>query len=356
MAKQNAITSPQRRSKRDRNQLPSAWESSLQDKLERAEGGTKKILSILTKASKTEIEQMNTTEWSPLVAPLFRLGGKTTRKKGNTPQSEQELIQLINACHEKGVLVNSGAWFGYHYHRPLVLAAYYGFPNAVRRMLELGALPDNADGEGRTAWHAALQNPVPLASECTFRECDKITADVLLDMGVVTTSVNVWKERNDGESKGSTCYINGDNISGSPMYSAVRRKNVELLKYLVEKGSVLSDCDCIMLTIEKKIKSRLLPMVVRLQEGSNGASASGNINNQHSWSTETDWSFPPSWKKGVHRTRLYCGLPADIFDEHVIPFLTRDWFYSDGISLPPKMGASMGGRNMFSRDANWADR
>ena len=63
-------------------------------------------------------------------------------------------------------------------------------------MIELGALPDLGDGEGRNVWFASLQ--CPLASVTTLRKCDEQTAKILLDKNVVTTSLNVWKDQYKG--------------------------------------------------------------------------------------------------------------------------------------------------------------
>ena len=141
--------SPIRRSKRKRSTHHQHQSSALQIQLENAyesPNGISKILHIIQSvASNDDIVELNRNNWTPLVGAIFRLAKNTTRN-GNSNESVEQLLQLIRVCHERGILVNSGAWFGEHYHRPLIVAAYYGYHSAVRLLIEMGALPDLGDG------------------------------------------------------------------------------------------------------------------------------------------------------------------------------------------------------------------
>ena len=387
--------------------------SSLQIQLENATespGGTKKILHIVqTTASDHEIQVLNQSQWTPLVGAIFRFGKNTTNKNGNSLKSEQELIHLIVKCHERGLSINSGGWFGEHYHRPLVLAAYFGYHSAVRTMLlECGALVDLADGEGRTAWFASFENPVYSGgkSKRCFRDCDRRTAEVLWEMGV-TCDLAVWKKQKqqyqqqqqqrvgdadesspNNNNIGTLCYMNGDSCNGSVMLRALINKNVEVVKFLCQRGGIVTDRDFLELHRRGQMKlkdgsvlsyavTHLVPMVkLLLAGGFNGvdhAAASGgdkddcNKNkksgntmstteiNGNSWHQSLDWSFPPTWKLGVIFCRN-CGLPAEIFKHHVEPFFRRDWFYTNEQlegPIPARLGASMGELVGSSQHLQW---
>ena len=75
------------------------------------------------------------------------------------------------------------------------------------------------------------------------------------------------------------------------------------------------------------------------------------IQNVKSWSQEIDWSFPPTWKVCVALCQN-CGLSPEIFRSYVVPYLDRDWFYTDK-SLPPLLGPSLGERVGACRGLEW---
>ncbi|KAL7541786.1 hypothetical protein ACHAWF_007014 [Thalassiosira exigua] len=342
---------PVRRSKRKISQPARSEEpSDLQTRLERAiesPGGVEKVLRLVEGASDEDVGELNASRWTPLVGVAFRLGKNTTRK-GNSPESEERLIGLIRACHDRGISVNSSARFGAHQHRPLIIAAYYGFGDAVRLLLELGALPGLKDGEGRNVLFAALQNPVQSGGSHKLRECDRRTAQVLVDSGAVTNDLRVWNR----SAECSTCYINGHSAIGSVMSRALLNKNVDVVKFLVGAGAVLTDRDYLSLrcvsatTITPRlnnmsvqslglamVKSRLLPMVamVLATESEEDELVTKKsqllVQNANCWTPEIDWSFPPTWKVGVILCQN-CGLPPDIFWSYVVQFLGRDWFFT----------------------------
>jgi predicted nucleic acid-binding Zn ribbon protein len=162
--------------------------SSLQLQLERAidsPGGIARTVHLInSRATKDrEIEELNQQNWSPLVKAIFRFGCRTT-KKGNTTASEEQLDHLIRVCRQRGISMNSGAYFGGQFHRPLIVAAYYGYYSAVQLLIELGALPNLRDGIGRNVLFAALENPTD-SGKHYLRECDKRTAQILVDLGVL---------------------------------------------------------------------------------------------------------------------------------------------------------------------------
>ena len=327
-------------------------------------GGATKILNLVRTAAAGDIDELNTNKWTPLVGAVFRLG-KNTIKNGSSVASQERLVRLIQACHQRGISLNSGAWFGAHYHRPLIVAAYYGYHAAVRPMIEAGALPDLGDGEGRTAWFAAFQNPLASGATHRLRACDERTARVLLDMGVVRKELGPWRR---SSPKGSLCHMNGDSSIGSVMLRALLNKNVGAVKVLCGAGGVLTDRDYLQLST-REVKSRLLPMAAEVLAGARTTiSSEGETEATEdrpqllrmcmSWSQQVDWSFPPAWKVGVVLCQT-CGLPPEIFRMYVVPFLDRDWFYTsldlDSARRRPLLGPALGERVGFSRSQEWSN-
>ena len=189
--------------KRRPSRPPNHNKSVLQLDLEAA-SGTSKMLRLVQAASDKDIAELNSAQWTPLVSAIFLLG-KGTTCRGNSAASEEQLLQLVRVCNQRGLSPNSSAWFGDHLHRLLVLAAYYGFHAVVRRVIsECEAWPDLGYGEGRPAWHRAFDSPVRCPG---LRECDRLTAQTLLDLGVVTKDLaGTWRQL----PKGSSCYMNAD--------------------------------------------------------------------------------------------------------------------------------------------------
>jgi len=143
--------------------------------------------------------------------------------------------------------------------------------------------------------------------------------------------------------------VNGDAANGSPLLSAIRNKNISAAQYLVNHGAVITDRDYLTLMHKRGGQQQLLFLAT-------------SLTNKHSsellsWSSETDWSFPPTWKVAIILSN-YCGLPEEVFKDCVVPFCGRDWFFAaDRCNgpLPARLGASMGedGRNMGSRSVRW---
>ncbi|KAL7536308.1 hypothetical protein ACHAWF_005427 [Thalassiosira exigua] len=308
--------------------------SYLQAELERAICNSiddEKIVQIVQTASDEDIAILNSVQWTPLVAFTHRLGKHTT-SNGNSPESECVLVRMIRECHARGMDVNSAARFGVHHHRPLIVAAYFGFPAAVRLLLELGAIPGLEDGEGRNVLFAAFQNPVRSGPAHWLRECDRCTARVLLDCGAVTKDLGVWRR----SRKLSVCYINEHSMFGSTMFRALFDRNADVVEFLIDAGAVLTDRDYLRLRSQGLSRSRLLSMVAKVvaisrrmewENISDDSKLSQLMRIVNSWSPETDWSFPPTWKVGVALCQN-CGLPSDVFQSHVVPFMDRDWFFA----------------------------
>lgn len=309
----------------------SAFQIRLKGALESG-GGVRRATALVEGATDVEIEELNDARWTPLVVAAFRLGKNGTRN-GNAPGTEDELLRLIRVCRERGLSPNSRDVFGGRVHRPLIVASYYGYHEAVRMLVEAGARPNARDGEGRDAWFAAFQNPVLSSPRGAnrFRECDRLTAQTLLDMGVVTNDIR----------KGSTgrplCYMNAWLKGvGSVMYNALRNHNSDVVQFLVDAGGVITDHDYLRVRRSGKEKLHLLPIVKELllnhRTTTAAAGEAGASNNEvtlqdiNSWNADVDWSFPPTWKVGVVLCQD-CGLPSDIFRTNVVPFLGRDWFF-----------------------------
>jgi len=139
-------------------------------------------------------------------------------------------------------------------------------------------------------------------------------------MGAVTADKSEWERRN-GSQAGSLTYVNVESKLGSPLYRALQNKRVEVVKFIVESGGVISDREFIKLYRRKEVKRLLLRMVTALQKRNTGVDAD-----------YLDWSFPPSWRTGVNVAATQwelCGLPPNMFQLRVVPFLARgDWFFT----------------------------
>jgi ankyrin repeat protein len=285
----------------------------------------RRSLRLKSKATKDRfMNGLNARDWSPLVDAIFRFGVHTN-KKGNTAKSEEELDHLIRVCKQRGLSMNSGAQFGSQFHRPLIVAAYYGYHSAVRLLLEFGALPDLPDSEGRNVLFAALQNPT---GRQYLRDCDKRTAQVLVDSGVITSDLGVWRRA----PTGSMCYVNDNSISRSAKRSALNDRNVDVVTFLCSVGGVITDKNYLLIRRRGRpiVKARLLAMAAEVYAESThdeSRTKSQLIDSVKSWNPEIDWSFPPTWKVAVALCGD-CGLPSAIFRAHVVPFLDRDWFFS----------------------------
>jgi hypothetical protein len=286
-------------------------------------GGLYKICTLIQDASNDDIKVLNEHQWSPLVGAIFRLGKNTTRK-GNQSEAERQLIDLICVCHRRKLSLDSGAYFAEHFHRPLTISAYFGFYSGVRRLLEFGALPDLVDGEGKTVWHAAFDNPCASSNNALFRECDRQTANVLLQFGAVTSDFNVWKARNASRI-GSVCHVNAESKIGSPLYRALMNKRLNVVRFIVESGGFISDREYLILHRRGDAKRLLLRMVGKCVQALGRESKM--IDPMY-----LNWSFPPTWKAGVNlgiECWELCGLPLNMFQSKVMPFLDHDWFFTN---------------------------
>eukprot|EP00985_Skeletonema_marinoi_P011595 scaffold5518_cov93-Skeletonema_marinoi.AAC.2 len=322
------MKSYRKRKKRSDDQL-----SQLQLQCElaiQAPGGVSKVLHLIEGASDDDIKLLNEALYTPLVGCIFRLGKNTTRN-GNSTQSQLQLDELIEVCYRRNLSVHSGATFGECFHRPIIVAAYYGYYSAVRLLLQQGALPDLRDGDGKNVFYAAFQNPT---GRNTLRECDKQVADTLWDMGAVTCDLGEWRKMNQSQF-GCVSYSNYGSAGGSSphrsvMYQSLNNKCLQTMKCMVEKGSVITDEDFLRITKCKLLK-RFLSMVSCMESPTSLQKPSQvttqTFQRMKSWNKDIDWSFPPTWKVAITLCRN-CGLPEDIFRNNVVPFLSRDWFYT----------------------------
>lgn len=311
-------------------------------------GGVRRTIDLLRSATDADLRCLP-SDYSPLVAPIVLAGSTYTRRRGTRVPATlmPALLCLADLCRSRGVSVDGGSLLGDHLLRPLVAAAYYGLVPLVERLLDLGARPDLADGDGRTALHAALQNPSGQLR--SLRGCDAEVARALFLRGAATPDLGRWR----AAPAGTVLYANGDALGGSAMLTAVREGNVDSVSLLRELGAVVTDRDFLLLRAGGQVRSRLLPTVARV-EGI--AERSGE--KVESWSIDVDWSFPPTWKVAVSMS-LFCGLPRDVFRHRILPYCPRDWFYESvqATALPPRLGSSMGGerKNMLARAVDWRD-
>lgn len=234
---------------------------------------------------------------------------------------------------ESWYIPNSIAWFGGNYHRPLTVAAYYGYHSAVQLLINYGALPDLVDGHGHNTLYNAFQCPVG-SNTRRMRECDQRTVMVLIELGVVTSDLQVWKN----SPVGTMCHVN-DEQSQQPPYRrsllsrALEDKNIHAVKLIVNNaGAMITDRDYLYIRCHglATLKSRLLNMVSKVIAADNNSqqtTISDLSQGVKSWNHLIDWSYPPTWKVGVALCQNNCGLPSTIFLSHVVPYLDRDWFY-----------------------------
>ena len=296
-----------------------------------APGGVSKVLHLIEGATDDDIKSLNEARYSPVVGCIFRLGKSTTRN-GNSAGSQLQLDELIEVCYRRNLSVNSSATFGECIHRPIIVAAYFGFYSAVRLLLQQGSLPDLRDGDDKNVLYAAFQNPT---GTNTLRECDKQVAETLWEMGAVTCDLGEYRKMNQGPSLGRICYSNFSSAGGSSphrsvMFQSLNNKCLQTMKFLVEKGSIITDEDFLRITKCKLLK-RFLSMVACIQSTSSlhkpSQVTTRVLQSMQSWNKDLDWSFPPTWKVAVILCRN-CGLPEDIFRNNVVPFFSRDWFYT----------------------------
>lgn len=347
-----------RRSKRTRTEL--VPKSALRLRFAQvAEGSSlvgciKKMAALAEGCSEDEIRELG--DWGPLVVGAVICGSRTSRDgNGTRPDLEDALIELVAICHQRGISADRGGADDRRRQRPLVVAAYYGLHRAVRRLLQSGASPDLADGRGKTALYAALKNPS--GQRGVLRDCDRQTAEVLFEFGAVTSEFTEWRS----SPPGSLIYINGDSEEGSAMLSSVIDKNTAVAALIQHNGGILTDRDYLALRADRKSRKevrRLLPLVASVANASSESQSIWTPQRAASWAPELNWSFPPTWRVAVGLCRC-CGLPGAVFREHVVPFLSRDWFYSpeqlDGPVLP-LMGSSLGDRDIFARGLRWKER
>lgn len=386
LTKKRSRSSSSSRSISSRPPCSRSSKSPLQVALEHAlqcPGGVSKTLDVLRSASSSDLELLrrssnNKSCWSPLPAALLWAGSTYTRRVGSRiPRSLGPTLQDLCRvwCTDCGMSIDSGGGTvsEYYYHRPLVLAAYYGMVDLVDTLLrEWGATPDLGDGEGRTAWIAALQNPANQPQ--VFRDCDRQVAELLWQRGCVTADLGTWKRQQNGATKkGGLIYVNGDCRQGSALLMAMgtnqKQLNMKVVDFLLCHGAVLTDRDFLVLWHKRHGRHHLIHTVVKkrwdeYRKGKGGCMMvdSDEIHTAlHCWSPETDWSFPPTWKVAVALSS-HCGLPKDVFNDYVIPFLSRDWFYqpeqlSNADRIPARMGPSLGRefRNLASRSVRWKD-
>ena len=298
------------------------------------EASLKHISVMIRCASKAEVEGLS--GWSPLVRAIFLRHGGNGGTKSHRSTLDNRLADVIDACHQKGISLDAGdrsTATGGILERPLVLAAYFGYYKAVQKLLELGASPDCMNGEGKTALHTSLDNPVSLKR---LRDDDRATFEVLVAASCITK--NLGQYRSSGP--GSKIYIGGAEMSfGTPLVRSIRFHNNDSFRLLIDVGAFLTDGDALLLT-RRKLLRRLSKMIDNYYK-----SIGQGIENVDTWSEALDWSFPPMWKNVV-RLCGFCGLPEGVFKSHLVPFLPRNWFYNPaqlaGESTPPRILASMG--------------
>ena len=339
------MSSP-RKSKRCRTEKPSL--STLKHDIFafsdfRTKSKLKHISVVIRWASKKDIDDLR--GWSPLVYAIFLRNGGNGGSASDRAILDNLLADVIDACHQKGISLDAGdrsTATGGVSERPLVLAAYFGYHNAVQKLLELGASPDCMNGEGKTALHACLDNPI---SQKRLRDDDRATFQVLVAASCLTTSLRDYRS----SAPGSKIYIGGSDMTsfGTPLLRSIGFRNNDSFRLLANFGAFLTDGDVLLLTRRKYLR-RLSKMIDNYYK-----SIGQDVKNVNTWSEALDWSFPPTWKNVV-RLSGFCGLAEGVFNSHLVPFLPRHWFCTPaqlaGESTPPRILASMGELELRYRD------
>lgn len=292
------------------------------------------IYVVISSASKKDIDDLH--GWSPLVYAITLCNGGNRGSESQRALLDNLLADVIDVCHQKEISLDGGgrsAASGDIVERPLVLAAYYGYHKVVQKLLELGASPDCMNGEGKTALHTSLDNPVSLRR---LRDDDRATFQVLVAASCLTASLRDYR----ASAPGSKIYIAGTEMSfGTPLLRSIRFENNDSFRLLADFGAFLTDGD-ILLLARRNLLRRLSKMIDNYCK-----SVGKEVKNVDTWSEAVDWSFPPTWKNVV-RLSGCCGLPKGVFKSHLVPLLPRHWFYNDdqltGESFPPRILASMG--------------
>eukprot|EP00986_Skeletonema_menzelii_P012409 scaffold6832_cov81-Skeletonema_menzelii.AAC.32 len=126
-------------------------------------------------------------------------------------------------------------------------------------------------------------------------------------MGAVTCDLGEYRKMNQGQSLGRICYSNFSSAGGSSphrsvMFQSLNNKCLQTMKFLVEKGSVITDEDFLRITKCKLLK-RFLSMVACIQSTSSlhkpSQVTARVLQSMQSWNKDLDWSFPPTWKVAV---------------------------------------------------------
>jgi hypothetical protein len=160
-------------------------------------------------------------------------------------------------------------------------------------------------------------------------------------MGAVTSNLSDWKARNLDTRAGSVTYVNVESDLGSPLYLAIRNRRVDVVKFIVERGGAISDREFLVMHRRGNVKRLLLRMVDQLvdqvhdemhtQQVADVPSQTLESNNHVIDVNYTSWAFPPTWKSGVELSITQwesCGLPPNMFQSKVLPFLAHDWFFT----------------------------
>ena len=224
-------------------------------------------------------------------------------------EDDDLLVDLITKCADKGININGGDTIDGTFERPLVLAATLGRYDLFTLLLKCGASPSETDGRGRNAFRAAFDHRDVTGwrhrtheQELDQAENRLTIARHLLNNDFLTNCLCCSK------ANSNLLYVNAHSPIGSPLFASLFREGREETWFLIRDcGAMVTDTDWLNLRKLDKLQHLIYPT---------------------NFLSNNCWTFPPTYHVAIVLSN-HCGLPIDVFHQHLEPFLTQDWFFSD---------------------------
>ena len=318
-----------RRSKRKRSQLvrrlPEFF-SRCCEELEKP-GGLKRAINYVSHVETQKIQEANDMGIGPVVRAIF-VCASTISKRGCDAKAVAKLKEFITICKDRGADVCLGCHCtGTKWQLPIIAASFFGIFQVVEQLLDFGTPPGYANEDGLTALHTALIDPTGSSARYKgLRQCDKRTAQIFQDRGLLTSKISAMRRSDPGAS----IYVNSEKMS--PMYFAVLNKNLDAMFFLYNAGAQLSDRDYLHLCRDRKARKhvrRLLPVVVSVMNvydlRRHDTNERFDLKNVQIYDSHLNWSYPNSWHQAFVLTR-HLNLPREIF-LYVASYCNRGWFF-----------------------------
>ena len=306
--------------------------------------GVHHTLLLIERASEDEISSLH-PDYSPISMVLRYLHTNVRRRNFNF------LEQIIRACQLKGIKINGCDHIDGYLERPLVLAASLWRPKWVEALLIAGADPSETDGRGRNAFFAAFdnrdmtkqwfirpRNGAPSYNEFWHDQREQRRRDYLhhyrikiahliFQTGLVTPRLSLCI------TIPRMLYVNHQTPCGTPLLAALIHQRQDEYTFLVHHcRATLTDTDYLIL--RQLNKMHCLKNAVRVvhdlikRRSDHTPSTLDILATFQPYSKYNHWSFPPTYHITIALTK-HCGLPKEVFEQHLQPFLSRDWFFTE---------------------------